>query len=191
MEPYTIALFVHLFCVLLATAASAMAFQGALFLRAATNLEEACTALSNIRRIVPAFPFATLGLLASGGYMTRSAYSWTAPWILASIAGLVAITVLGSVIEAGRLRALAAELAANGYTDKARRLTRDPVAWTAKLGTVTLVFGIVLEMTLKPAVTDAAAIPVAAVIVAVPLALPFWRVRPVAPAAAPSRRRKA
>lgn len=175
MEPYAIALFAHLFCVLLATAASAIAFQSALTLRSAAGLAEMQNALANIRRVVPAFPLATLGLLASGGYMTHSAWTWSTPWILASIAGLALIVILGSVVEGSRLRVLGAELAANGLSDNARDLARDPVAWTAKLATIALLFGTVMEMTLKPGMIDAVAILLCALLAAIPLALPFWR----------------
>ena len=89
MSGYSIALYVHFLFLLLAVAASALAFQGALRVRSAATAPEALATLGQIRRLARVFPLATVGLLASGGYMTQSYLTWTAPWIVASVLGLV------------------------------------------------------------------------------------------------------
>lgn len=175
MSPYDFALGIHLMSVLTATAASAVAFQAALRLRGAADLAEAQAALLTVRRAVPVFPLSVLGLLATGGFMTHQSWTFTTPFVVAGLTGLALIVVLGSGIEASRMRRLGAELGRNGLTEDARHMTRDPVAWTAKFGTLTLIVAVVLDMVLKPDAIDAAALIVAALALAPLLARPFWR----------------
>ncbi len=194
MNGYTIALFLHLISVLLACAASAVAMFASLRLRAARDAAEALEWLSVVRRVVPSFPFAVLGLLATGGYMTHQLRGWTLPWVDAALLGLGLIVALGSGVEAARGRLLGRELAARGLSPLARRLQRDPVAWTAKMTTLTLVVAVVFVMTAKPHAIGSSLAIVAAVVSGALAAIPFWRTRvsdapPIAapvPAAGPS-----
>jgi hypothetical protein len=187
LNAYMIALYVHFLSLLMAAAAAALAFEGALRVRSATTAPEALQTLGRIRKLTKLFPLATVGLLASGGYMTQLYSIWTAPWIVASVCGLALISVLGAGVEASRMRALARELAANGLSACARRLQSDPLAWTAKMGTLTLVLAVALEMTMKPGPASAAAILATALLLAVLAAVPFW----AGPTARGRRRRPA
>lgn len=175
MNAYSIALYVHLLSLLISVAATALAFDCALRIRAATDASEILGTLGRIRSLVKAFPLATLGLLGTGAFMTQTQWTWTTPWILASIAGLALISVLGSVVEGGRMKMLAIELATYGLTARARRLQRDPVAWTAKMGTKTVLLAVILIMTTKPEWPGCIAMLLIALVLAVPAAMPFWR----------------
>lgn len=175
MNGYTIALFFHLLCVLLACAASAVAMFASLKLRAAADAAEASEWLSVVRRVVPSFPVAVLGLLATGGYMTHQLRAWTVPWVDAAMVGLGLIVMLGSGIEAARGRLLGRELSASGLSPRARSLLRDPVAWTAKMSTLTLVVAVVFVMTVKPHAAGCAAAIVVAVVAGMLGAIPMWR----------------
>ncbi len=185
MNAYHVALFTHLASLLLATAAAALALHAALRLRAARDADEAASWLRFVGRVVRLFPVAVLGLLATGIYMTHARWSWSLPWIQASLAGLALIVVLGSGIEAGRARALGRELAEQGLSPRARRLLRDPVSWSAKLMTQTVALAVVFVMTAKPGAAGAAGALAVAVVTGLAVAVPFWRAAPGASAAGP------
>jgi hypothetical protein len=177
LSGYTIALFIHFLSLLLATAAMAATFLAAIGLRGATDADEAARSLATIERIVPAFPVATLGLLASGAWMTESSWTWTTPWILGGIIGLVALVVLGAGIDGGHNRALKRELGASGFSAKARAMLCDRTAWAAKLMTMTLLLAVVAIMTLKPSAVGAAVWLVLGVAAGIAAALPFGKAR--------------
>ncbi len=172
---YSIALFFHLVSLLAAGAAAALAGYAGLRMRAAGNPAEVAGWGMMIGRVVRVFPATTLGLLASGIYMTQTAWSWSTPWIVTGLVGLGTLVVLGSGFEASRGRALGRELRAHGLSERARRLLSDPIAWTAKLMTWTLMLALVFVMTTKPPAWGCAASLVIALIVGAVAAVPIWR----------------
>ncbi len=180
MSGYPIALFAHLLSLLLAVVGASLASYAALRLRAAATVDEATQWLVLSVKVVRVFPVASAGLLASGAYMSQSIAGWSEPWVVASLIGLGVIIVLGAGIEGSRVRALRRELRGTGMSGRARRLLRDPVAWSARLATLTLVVAVVFIMTDKPAAATCAAALLAAAILGVLAAVPFWS----APAAA-------
>lgn len=175
MNGYAIALFVHLLSLLLATVAAALSTLAALRLRSVDSLAAAMPWVTLVGRVVPGFPVAVVGLLGSGAYMTHERWTWSMPWIEAALVGLALIVALGSGVEASRGRALRRELQMAGMSSRARRLLRDPVAWSAKMTTLTLVVAVVFVMTLKPA-TAGCLVALGLALVAGPLgAIPVWR----------------
>jgi hypothetical protein len=177
MTTYAIALFLHLAALLLATVAATRTTSLTLALRAAEDADCALAQMRAIERTVKLFPLATLGLVASGAYMTHAAWSWADPWIAASALALGLIVVLGPGVEGSRNRALRSELEAVGLGPRARRLMRDPIAWSAKMITLTLIPAIVFVMTVKPEELGASATIAGAIALALIAALPFWRPR--------------
>jgi hypothetical protein len=151
MNAYSIALFIHILSLLAATVAMSLATLAGVRLRGARTSTEATAWLALNGRVVPVFPIASLGLLASGVYMTQASWTWSTPWIDAALVGLALIVALGSGIEGSRGRALTRELESAGLSPRARRMLRDPVSWSAKLTTLTLFLALVFVMTLKPA----------------------------------------
>jgi hypothetical protein len=131
--------------------------------------------LAFVEKVVRAFPIAVVGLLATGAYMTHQRWSWSVPWIDAALVGLGLIIALGSGIERARMQALKRALVASGLSPDARRLLRDPVAWTAKITTLTLVVAVVFVMTMKPAAGGSVAAIVVAVAAGAIGAVPLWR----------------
>jgi hypothetical protein len=176
VNTYAIALFLHLLSLLLATAATAMHVLAALRLRIADSTADAMFWHGLIGKIVRAFPIAVIGLLASGIYMLHQRWNWSVPWIDAALVGLGLIVALGSGVEGSRARALKRSLEAEGMTERTRRLLRDPVAWTAKMMTMTLLVGVVFVMTVKPAAGGCAVAIVVAVLTGAVGAIPLWRV---------------
>jgi hypothetical protein len=174
MTGYSIALFIHLLSLLLATAAASLTTYAALQLRATSTSTDAMRWLVLSDRIVLGFPIASLGLFATGAYMAESSSLWSAPWVLAALAGLAAIAVLGAGVEASRARALKHELQNFGFSERARRLLCDPVAWTAKLMTLTLALGVTFVMTVKPSAEGASVTLLLALATGLFAAVPLW-----------------
>lgn len=175
MHPYSIVLFVHLLALLLAVGAAVLAFFAALQLRGATTPGEVARWAKVVKAVVPAFPVATLLLLGSGAYLTQVGWRWTTPWIDAGIAGLALIVVCGSGVEAARGRALEQAVRTEGMTARSRALLRDPLAWSAKVTTLTLMLAIVFLMVVKPSALGSGLVLVVALVVGPLAAVPFWR----------------
>jgi len=167
-------LFLHFAFMIAAVAASALAGFAAWRLRCVQSSAEAVQWAQFVRRVVPTFPVASLGLLGTGAYMTSKLWTWSTPWVIAGLAGLIAIMLLGAGVEGQRGRAAVAELRASGLSPRARGLLRDPVAWSAKVTTWTLVLAVVFVMTAKPTALICALALVSAPIAGVLLAVPFW-----------------
>lgn len=175
MSTYSVALFFHLLSLLVAAAATALGGFAAFRLRGAESPHEAGQWGMLIGKIVRAFPPATLGLAGSGAYMTVDLWTWSTPWIVASIVGLGLIVALGAGVEGRHGRVLEHELRTSGMSERARRLLRDPLDWSARVSTWTLLIAVVFVMTTKPPAGGAAAAIIGALVGGVLLAVPFWR----------------
>jgi hypothetical protein len=176
MNGYSVALFVHLLSLLLASVAASLSTFAALRLRRVDEAAEAKAWVAFVGRVVPAFPLAVVGLLGSGIYMTHERWGWSIPWVDAALVGLGLIVALGSGVEGARTRALGRELEVAGMSSRARRLLRDPLAWSAKMTTLTVAIAVVFVMTVKPAATECVAVLSVAVAAGVLAATPLWRV---------------
>ena len=175
MSAYSLALFLHLLSMLLATVATALAGFAAFRLRDSENPREAAGWGMLIGKVVRAFPVATIGLVATGAYMTQKEWSWSSGWIIAGLAGLALIVVCGAGIEGSRGRALKRELQTAGLSARAQQLMRDPLSWSAKVTTWTLTLAVVFVMSTKPSGAGAAAALAVAVGLGVAGAVLFWR----------------
>jgi hypothetical protein len=175
MNGYDVALFLHLLSVLLAVVAASLTTFAAVHVRGAGSAEEAAQWLVVSEKTVRAFPVAVLGLLITGTYMTHQRWAWSVPWIDAALVGLGLMIVLGTGIQRSRAVALKRELTSSGMSPRARRLLRDPVAWTAKMMELMLVIAVVFVMTVKPTAGECVTSLVVAVTVGVFGAIPLWR----------------
>jgi hypothetical protein len=123
-------------------------------IRAAGSISEATPWARLADRTGWAFPVAILGLLASGAYLTSDRWTWSTPWILASIAGVILLTLQGPLIAAPRSAALKHALDAGGQSGtldpRVRQLARDRALWVALLANPGIVLGITCDMTVKP-----------------------------------------
>lgn len=178
MNVYSLMLFFHFVFLIAAVAATALVGYAALRLRSAETAADATLWGNFVRRVVPVFPIASLGLIGTGAYMTAIAWSWSTPWVIAGLAGLFMIMLLGSGVEGSRGRATRAELRAAGMSPRARQLLCDPLAWSAKVMTWTLVLAVTFVMTAKPTALICAAALAAALVGGVIGAVPFWTRRP-------------
>jgi len=174
LSTYSLMLFLHLVFLVAAVAAAALAGFAALRLRGAGSSAEATAWGDLIRRVVAVFPLSSFGLIGTGAYMTSEAWSWSTPWIIAGLAGLFMIMLLGGAGEGMRARALSAELRAVGLSRRARRLLCDPIAWSAKVATWTLMLAVIFVMTTKPGSIICATVLAVALVCGVLGAVPFW-----------------
>jgi hypothetical protein len=175
MPAYTIALFFHFLSLALAIVGASLATYAALRLRLAATLDEVRTWGAFTAKVVRVFPIATLGLLVTGGYLAHALSAWSEPWVLTSLFSLIAINILGAGVEGGRGRALRRELEASGLSPRARQLLRDPLAWSAKGMTLTLLVAVMFIMTGKPDFSGCIAIVATAMVLGVLGAIPFWK----------------
>lgn len=171
---YSLMLFLHLVFLICAVAAMALTGLAALRLGGTETAAEAMHWGEFVRRLVPIFPVASLGLIGTGAYMTSEAWSWKAPWVIAGLAGLFLIILLGAGVEGIRGRAAHHELQASGLSQRARRLLCDPISWSAKVTTWSLLLAIIFVMTTKPSAAICAAALLVALACGVVGAVPFW-----------------
>lgn len=177
---YSIALAIHLLSLMLATSAATLTWYAAHRLRRVAEAGEALQWLAFARGVARAFPIATLGLLASGGYMTEARWPWSTPWVIAALVGLAAMVALGAGVEGRRNGALAREIATNGFSARAAGLLCDPLGWSVKFITEALLIAVVLVMVLKPTAEASAALLALAAVIGPIAAVPVWRTRPAA-----------
>lgn len=178
MSGYSVALFFHFVSLVAAVAAAALAGYAGFRLRGVESAAAAQSWAALIGRAAPVFPVASAGLLASGAYMTHEAWSWSTPWIVTGLIGLGLIALLGAGVERSRGRAAVRELRAAGLSARARSLLRDPIAWSSKVTTWTLMVAVMFVMTAKPGAGACAASLAGAVVGGVLAAVPVWRVGP-------------
>ena len=177
MNSYSLMLFLHFVFMIAAVGATAIAGLAALRLRRVESAADALRWEELVRRVVPVFPVASIGLIGTGAYMTSKVWTWTAPWVVAGLAGLFMIMLLGAGVEGGRRRAARAELRAAGLSQRARRLLCDPAFWSAKVTTWTLIVSLFFVMTAKPSASICAAALAIALTCGVVGAVPFWAAR--------------
>jgi hypothetical protein len=177
MNGYAVALFFHLLCLMIACVAASLTMYAALRLRSVESASEAMQWGRLIRRVTPAFPLVTAGLLGTGAIMTQERWSWSTPWIVAGLIGLGVIVLLGPVIDGGRSRLLQRELEASGMSSRARRLLRDPMAWSSKTMTFGVVMAVVFIMATKPTAAVAASALALGLVAGAVAAVPLWRPR--------------
>jgi len=177
MSAYSLMLFLHFVFLTAAVAAAALTGFAALRLRGAESSAEAMGWGKFIRRVARSFPVASLGLIGTGAYMTSESWSWSTPYIVAGLAGLVTIMLLGAGVEGSRGRAIGAELREAGLSLKARRLLFDPIAWSAKVTIWALLLAVIFVMTTKPTALICAVALAVALVCGVLAAIPFWATR--------------
>lgn len=148
-----LALFVHIlgaFGLIAAITLEAIGLRG---LRQATRREDALVWLGISRDLVMRLAPTSLGLiLVSGLYMMATAWGWKG-WILAGLAGLVLLAVVGALgtgMRMARIGPVIGQAPPGPLADELRHPLRDPVL-LASLGTrLAIVLGVAFVMTVKP-----------------------------------------
>jgi hypothetical protein len=148
---YHLALFLHIIGAFGLVAAMTFEVIGLQGLRRAVRTEDALMWLG-VARVVQRLAPASLGLiLVMGLYMMATTWG-PMGWILVSLAGLVALGVIGGLLTGVRMARIgpAVGRSSGPLSDELRAALRDPVL-VISIGTrLGIVLGIVLLMTLKP-----------------------------------------
>ena len=158
---YDVAVYLHLLSLFGLIGAITTVVLSNFRLRAAGSFSEAAQWARLIDQASWAFPVAILGLVASGAYLTTERWTWSTPWIVVSIAGLIVDTLQGPLIAGPRAKALRDALtvdAATGVLDsRVRRLANDRVLWVVLFANPGIVLAITWNMTMKPGTAEAVA----------------------------------
>lgn len=192
MQTYHVVLFIHIVSLLIAVGAVATLHIADVEIRRARTLSEAGRLGMRMKVTAHAFPVAIVGLVGSGIYMTHHlGWGFSTSWVLAGLVGLGAIVVLGDVVNGRNGRKLGAligaAIASGGdgpLTDEVRARLDDPLAKFAAVAPTGIMFGVIYDMTVKPAALGSAL----AILIALALGGIASQVllRSPAPAAAPA-----
>jgi hypothetical protein len=146
MNPYSLALFVHVVGALLLFVTLTVEGVALRQLRRAATAQEAKvgTAMLRLNRVVG--PFSAVAVLVPGLYMTATSWGPTA-WIVVALMSWAVIALLGAV---NGIRILALERNLGSESAQSVAQLRDPrffVSWLARVG---IALGVVFLMTVKP-----------------------------------------
>jgi hypothetical protein len=150
---YLFTLYLHLVALLLAFFATGMLAGGSILLRRAERVADARLALALSAMAGKIHPISTLGLLLTGAYLTQSRWSWSSPWILCGLVGLILVAIVGVGVLGSRERALAKilhEAPEGPLLPALRARLNDPLMNVAGPSISFFVLGIVLIMVMKP-----------------------------------------
>ncbi|MHB1311385.1 MAG: hypothetical protein ACYC3L_05135 [Gemmatimonadaceae bacterium] len=152
MTKYQLALSLHLFALLAATAASAIVHLAAARRAASPSLREAMAWGKLMGSTSRVFPVAVLILVATGAFMVADHWQWADGWVVAGLVGAVALLASGATVggrgaaearaNVQRLQQAGRDLPNDAAPDRVMALLSD-----ANTG---LALAIVLVMTLKP-----------------------------------------
>jgi hypothetical protein len=114
MKPYSLALFIHLLGAVTLFAGIALLQRAGAALRRSSNLDHLRLWFGLAQTTRGMFPASTALLLASGLYMTGSAWTFTTPWVVVAIATLISMVVVGAGVVGRRFATLGRQAVAAG-----------------------------------------------------------------------------
>ena len=150
---YRIALFVHVCGALTVFMGAALEIVGALGLRRSHTVEQVRLYARILKLTEPMFPGAAVALIVAGVYMTLSQWSFSTPFVMVGLIGLVAISIQGATIQGRNWKAVhkAADEAPDGPVPAdLRSLMLNPLAWASTGAACLAAVGAVAIMTIKP-----------------------------------------
>ncbi|HEU5348084.1 MAG TPA: DUF2269 family protein [Ktedonobacterales bacterium] len=180
MNPYTLALFVHVSGAIgIFGGLSALVF-GVAALRRAQRVEDVrfLAALIIASGNIAVASIVILGI--AGFYMALTAWGIEATWIIVATVSFIVLAPWGMLVVNPRVRAIAkhAREAPDGpMPDGLAQRTRDPLLGISVSMYIACLFGIVFLMTNKPAVSESILAMLVAVALGLVVSLPFWRSR--------------
>lgn len=184
MKVYHVVLFIHIFALLAAIAASTLSHFAVARMQAASTVGEVRGWGSLISKLRLVFPLALLTLVASGVYMVNKAWSWKLGWVTAALIGVVYLFISGGFLGV-RTTALLKSLtgdAAVAVDPTVTRMLRDPLTNSLAWANTCLAIGVVYIMATKPGLGDSVIALVVAIAIGVVVAIPSWRGRSTATA---------
>jgi len=153
LNTYHYVLYVHLLSLFLGIGAGSVLLTCLFQLRAARTVEQAVPWGIVSGKVARLFPIAILGLFLTGAYMTHKLWTWSTPWIVMAIIGLVLVAIQGGGVAEHTAKKLQGAMMANGpgpIGAEARRMTLHPGLWVVEFTNFCVVLGIVWNMTEKP-----------------------------------------
>lgn len=190
MTAYEVVLFVHIMVVIGAFATSGVLHVAMVRMRLARTAGEVALWAGVSKRGGRLMPPWTLGLFGSGAYLVEEGWAWGAGWVIASVAGLAALTLLGATSGARFGRALDPALRDAPLDEppgpRLAAAVRAPGPWVGSHATTAVALAIVWLMVMKPGAPGSAAALTAAAAAGALSALPFCRPAP-SPGAVPER----
>lgn len=181
MSLYTVALFVHLVGVIVGVGGVCAWLFALIGVRAAKTVDQ-------VRALLALYAFAgnvALGgvlLIVIGGlYMALSTTLWQSAWLIVATISFVLVLSAGGAFLGRRIQALskaAGETPAGALPAALAGQARDPLTRVALHTYITVLFGIVFLMTIKPALVWAIVVILIAVALGVLSGLPLARTAP-------------
>ena len=172
-----IGLFIHLAAVFAAAGTSTTFILVLSMMRRARTVQDIRTFAALGGLAEHAFPFATLVLLLSGGYLVNKfGASFGDGWVMASAIALVLMAVAALKINTLKMNEIhrAAEDAPDGPVPRdLAALIADPVLFASTHAITTVMLGVVWNMTTKPGNLEAALVVIVAAIVGAGSAMPM------------------
>jgi hypothetical protein len=154
MNVYLVMLFLHFVSLILAFFATGLVVGASVMLRRSERIVDARFAIGLSGGAAKLHPVSTLGLFLTGAYLTQSGWTWTTPWILCGICGLLIVAVVGVGVLGSRERALdqtLRDMPEGPIPPAVRERLNDPVSNVAGPAISFFVLGIMFIMVIKPA----------------------------------------
>ncbi|MCZ7528462.1 MAG: DUF2269 domain-containing protein [Acidimicrobiia bacterium] len=177
MDVDRVVLFVHVLAAMILCGAGSVAHVGMAQLLSADGMDVVRRWGRTLHHVDPFFGPGSVVLFLTGAYLVDQAFRWGTGWIVASVAGLVAIEVLGITVNRSwgkRLEAVIIDVPDGPVPPPVRAVAASRGAWLATHGTTGTVVGILYLMTAKPTGTVGSLLTVAGFgLVGALTALPF------------------
>jgi hypothetical protein len=106
MTAYELALFTHLLGVVTLFAAIALVETAGARLRRAGNVQHVRLWVDLTRTAAPLFPVALLTVLGSGLFMAADSWTFTTPWVVVAIAGVIVMGGIGGSVQGRHFAAI-------------------------------------------------------------------------------------
>ena len=153
MTAYELALFTHLLGVVTLFAAIALVETAGARLRRAGNVQHVRLWVDLTRTAAPLFPVALLTVLGSGLFMTADSWTFTAPWVVVAIAGLIVMGGIGGSVQGRYFAAIGKTSRATEDGPVPQRLSEliaAPAVWVSVAAQDAGALGILWTMAIKP-----------------------------------------
>ena len=153
MTAYEIALFTHLLGVVTLFAAIALVETAGARLRRAGNVQHVRLWVDLTRTAAPLFPVALLTVLGSGLFMAADSWTFTTPWVVVAIAGVIVMGGIGGSVQGRHFAAIGRTARATEDGPVPQHLSEliaAPAVWVSVAAPDVGTLGILWTMAIKP-----------------------------------------
>jgi hypothetical protein len=153
MTAYELALFTHMLGVVTLFAAIALVETAGARLRRAGNVQHVRLWIDRTRGAAPLFPVALLTVLGSGLFMAADSWTFTTPWVVVAIAGVIVMGGIGGSVQGRYFAAIGRTSRATEDGPVPQRLSEliaAPAVWMSVAAPDVGALGILWTMAIKP-----------------------------------------